>query len=105
VTRTPQHDSPGGVLTVVGAARPISTSHTRLANTPTAMTIGAPSRRTGVPIKLLHEYEDAGLIYTVGRSPRQLLEGTTPPACQVDHARFQSPRPSQDGMGFPPVLV
>jgi MerR family copper efflux transcriptional regulator len=34
----------------------------------TAMTIGALSRRTGVPVKLLREYEDAGLIYTVGRS-------------------------------------
>jgi MerR family copper efflux transcriptional regulator len=32
------------------------------------MTIGALSRRTGVPVKLLREYEDAGLIYSVGRS-------------------------------------
>ncbi|MGH3797936.1 MAG: MerR family transcriptional regulator [Pseudonocardiaceae bacterium] len=32
------------------------------------MTIGALSRRTGVPVKALREYEDAGLIYTVGRS-------------------------------------
>lgn len=32
------------------------------------MTIGALSRRTGVPVKLLREYEDAGLIYTAGRS-------------------------------------
>ncbi len=32
------------------------------------MTIGVLSRRTGVPVKLLREYEDAGLIYTVGRS-------------------------------------
>ncbi len=34
----------------------------------TAMTIGALSRRTGVPVKALREYEDLGLIYTVGRS-------------------------------------
>ena len=32
------------------------------------MTIGALSRRTGVPVKTLREYEDRGLIYTVGRS-------------------------------------
>ena len=38
-------------------------------NRPTAvMTIGALSRRTGVPVKTLREYEDLGLIYTVGRS-------------------------------------
>jgi len=35
----------------------------------TAMTIGTLARRTGVPVKALREYEDAGLIYTVGRSP------------------------------------
>jgi MerR family copper efflux transcriptional regulator len=35
---------------------------------PTVMTIGALSRRTGVPVKALREYEDLGLIYTVGRS-------------------------------------
>jgi MerR family transcriptional regulator, copper efflux regulator len=37
---------------------------------PTAMvmTIGALSRRTGVPVKMLRAYEDLGLIYTVGRS-------------------------------------
>ena len=34
----------------------------------TVMTIGALSRRTGVPVKALREYEDLGLIYTVGRS-------------------------------------
>lgn len=33
------------------------------------MTIGALSRRTGVPVKTLRHYEDLGLIYTVGRSP------------------------------------
>ena len=33
-----------------------------------AMTIGALSRRTGLPVKALREYEDLGLIYTVGRS-------------------------------------
>jgi DNA-binding transcriptional MerR regulator len=32
------------------------------------MTIGSLSRRTGVPVKALREYEDMGLIYTVGRS-------------------------------------
>jgi MerR family transcriptional regulator, copper efflux regulator len=32
------------------------------------MTIGALSRRTGVPVKVLRQYEDMGLIYTVGRS-------------------------------------
>jgi MerR family copper efflux transcriptional regulator len=34
----------------------------------TVMTIGALSRRTGVPVKALREYEGLGLIYTVGRS-------------------------------------
>ncbi len=34
----------------------------------TVMTIGVLSRRTGVPVKALREYEDLGLIYTVGRS-------------------------------------
>ncbi|MGH7761948.1 MAG: MerR family transcriptional regulator [Candidatus Dormibacteraceae bacterium] len=33
------------------------------------MTIGILARRTGVPVKTLREYEDMGLIYTVGRSP------------------------------------
>jgi len=33
------------------------------------MTIGRLSRRTGVSVKALREYEDVGLIYTVGRSP------------------------------------
>ena len=33
-----------------------------------AMTIGGLARRTGVPVKTLREYEDLGLIYTVGRS-------------------------------------
>ena len=32
------------------------------------MTIGVLARRTGVPVKTLREYEDLGLIYTVGRS-------------------------------------
>lgn len=32
------------------------------------MTIGRLSRCTGVPVKVLREYEDMGLIYTVGRS-------------------------------------
>lgn len=32
------------------------------------MTIGALSRRTGVPVKRLRRYEDLGFIYTVGRS-------------------------------------
>jgi DNA-binding transcriptional MerR regulator len=32
------------------------------------MTIGALSRRTGLPVKALREYEDLGLIYMVGRS-------------------------------------
>lgn len=33
------------------------------------MTIGELSRRTGVPIKALRDYADAGMIYTLGRSP------------------------------------
>jgi DNA-binding transcriptional MerR regulator len=33
------------------------------------MTIGALSRKSGVPVKTLREYEDMGLLYTVGRSP------------------------------------
>jgi MerR family copper efflux transcriptional regulator len=32
------------------------------------MTIGTLSRRTGVPVKTLRDYEDLGFIYTVGRS-------------------------------------
>lgn len=32
------------------------------------MTIGALSKRTGVPVKRLRRYEDLGFIYTVGRS-------------------------------------
>lgn len=32
------------------------------------MTIGSMSRRTGVPVRTVREYEDLGLIYTVGRS-------------------------------------
>ena len=39
------------------------------AGTVTKMTIGTLSRRTGVPVKALREYEDLGLIYTIGRSP------------------------------------
>jgi MerR family transcriptional regulator, copper efflux regulator len=34
----------------------------------TVMTIGALSRRSGVPVKTLREYEDLGFIYTAGRS-------------------------------------
>ena len=33
-----------------------------------AMTIGQLSRRTGVPIKVLREYEHLGFLYTLGRS-------------------------------------
>jgi MerR family transcriptional regulator, copper efflux regulator len=33
-----------------------------------AMTIGQLSRRTGVPIKVLREYERLGFVYTLGRS-------------------------------------
>ena len=33
------------------------------------MTVGELSRHTEVPIKKLREYTDAGLIYTIGRSP------------------------------------
>ncbi len=33
------------------------------------MTIGELSRRTGINVKSLREYEGMGLIYTVGRSP------------------------------------
>lgn len=32
------------------------------------ITIGTLSRRTGVPVKVLRQYEDLGLIYTAGRS-------------------------------------
>jgi MerR family copper efflux transcriptional regulator len=32
------------------------------------MTIGSLSRRTGVPVKALRAYEDAGLVCSVGRS-------------------------------------
>jgi DNA-binding transcriptional MerR regulator len=32
------------------------------------MTIGQLSRRTGVPIKILREYEHLGFLYTLGRS-------------------------------------
>src|SRR5215472_16348678 len=33
-----------------------------------AMTIGQLSRLTGVPIKVLRDYEDLGFLYTLGRS-------------------------------------
>ena len=33
------------------------------------MTIGELSRRTGINVKTLREYEGMGLVYTVGRSP------------------------------------
>jgi MerR family transcriptional regulator, copper efflux regulator len=33
-----------------------------------ALTIGQLSRRTGVPIKVLRDYEDLGFLYTLGRS-------------------------------------
>src|SRR5579864_5868620 len=33
-----------------------------------AMTIGQLSRRSGVPIKVLREYERLGFLYTLGRS-------------------------------------
>lgn len=33
-----------------------------------AMTIGQLSRRTGVPIKVLRDYEDRGFLWTLGRS-------------------------------------
>lgn len=32
------------------------------------MTIGALSKRTGVPVKQLRRYEDLGFLYTVGRT-------------------------------------
>ena len=32
------------------------------------MTIGQPSRRSGVPIKVLRDYGDLGFLYTLGRS-------------------------------------
>jgi MerR family copper efflux transcriptional regulator len=35
---------------------------------PVVMTIGNLSRRTGVPVKALRQYEDMRLIYTAGRS-------------------------------------
>jgi MerR family transcriptional regulator, copper efflux regulator len=35
---------------------------------PNAMTIGQFSRRSGVPIKVLRDYEDLGFLYTLGRS-------------------------------------
>jgi MerR family transcriptional regulator, copper efflux regulator len=35
---------------------------------PNAMTIGQLSRRSGVPIKVLRDYEDLGFLYTLGRS-------------------------------------
>ncbi|HEX6818257.1 MAG TPA: MerR family transcriptional regulator [Ktedonobacterales bacterium] len=35
-----------------------------------AMTIGQLSRRTGVSIKVLREYERLGFLYTLGRSER-----------------------------------
>jgi MerR family transcriptional regulator, copper efflux regulator len=45
-----------------------TTAMTHGAASRSVMTIGALSRRTGVPVKTLREYEDLGLIYTVGRS-------------------------------------
>src|SRR5262245_57944552 len=45
-----------------------ATAMTRATAARSAMTIGTLARRTGVPVKTLREYEDLGLIYTVGRS-------------------------------------
>jgi MerR family transcriptional regulator, copper efflux regulator len=36
---------------------------------PTQMSIGELSRRCGISVKTIREYEGMGLIYTVGRSP------------------------------------
>jgi DNA-binding transcriptional MerR regulator len=46
------------------------------------MTIGLLSQRTGVPIKVLREYEDLGFLYTLGRSASNYrLFGDEAPWC------------------------
>ncbi len=46
-----------------------------------AMTIGQLSRRTGVPIKVLRDYEDLGFLYTLGRRPAHQPGPLHPPWC------------------------
>jgi MerR family copper efflux transcriptional regulator len=53
----------GGTLAALGDRQMIAGM-----TSASVMTIGRLSRRTGVPVKVLREYEDMGLIYTVGRS-------------------------------------
>ncbi len=52
VTEDQRSDLPGG--------RRVDATH---------MTIGELSRRTGMPVRALREYEGMGLVYTAGRSP------------------------------------
>ncbi len=58
-----------------------------------AMTIGQLSRRTGVPIKALREYERLGFLYTLGRSEsnyRLFAFGTAVAATSEQHV---APKP------------
>src|SRR5262249_30217391 len=48
--------------------RDVSTLSCRAARRMAAMTIGELSRRTGVSVRLLREYEGLGLLYSLGRS-------------------------------------
>src|SRR5260370_42556590 len=50
---------PQGLLQVIGGGDVLRAN---------AMTIGQLSRRTGVPIKVLRDYERLGFVYTLGRS-------------------------------------
>jgi MerR family regulatory protein len=45
------------------------------------MTIGNLSRRTGVPVKALRQYEDMGLVYTAGRSAGNYRLSSTTRRC------------------------
>jgi MerR family copper efflux transcriptional regulator len=43
------------------------------------MTVGALSRRGGIPVKALRAYSDKGLVYPAGRSRRATGSLTSPP--------------------------
>lgn len=62
-------DADGTVAGVPSPAALRAALESRTDGGSTVMTIGTLARRTGVPVKALREYEDAGLIYTIGRSP------------------------------------
>ena len=73
------------------------------------MTIGVLSRRTGVSVKTLREYEGMGLIYTVGRSPETTVSSGRSALVHRDGGRFPGPRPDagrdpRAGGGLSPAI-